>query len=142
MKECPKCKCRFDLPGIVSCLNGCEGRLVEVTSPVTQAKINEWARGADVLCLHAICQPVANEMQAAIRFQRRQLDRIARDLDYVFARMRNDAVFRGQFEATECFARLTAAAAEAKGVDVNTLRNSIIPGSARMHRPRDEDDES
>lgn len=110
--------------------------------PIDQAKVNRWAYGADVLCLHAVCQPVVSEMQMALRQQRRQLDRCADALEYLFNRIHRDQPVRNVIGAgTEAFERLTAIAAEISGDDVDGLREQIIPGSASIHRARQEEEE-
>ncbi len=88
--------------------------------------------GGDVLCLHPICQPVVNEMQAVIRHQREQLVRAVAAMDYV-VRVQGEKLL-----ATEQFGRLTLAIAEIKGQDVHGLREQYLPGSANFYRRDDE----
>lgn len=108
---------------------------------VTRAKLREWTGDADVMCLHAICQPVVNEAQGCIRFQRQQLDACAAALHYVLDRVRTEERIRMLLGAgTETFERLTAALANASDRDVDAVRDHYIPGSAKLHRSRAEEE--
>jgi len=94
----------------------------------------------DVLCLHAICQPVVSEMQDVIRYQRRQLDLCVEALAYALNRIAAEQVLRFRMgEGTEVFGLLTLALAEASNRNVNNLRNEILPGSAAIHQEMEEE---
>ena len=90
----------------------------------------------DVLCLHAICQPVVNQMQNVVRFQRRQLDQCADAIGYLMDRLQADSRLANLFLGTESFTRLTAALAEIKNENLFVLREFILPGSGPLHRSR------
>lgn len=110
--------------------------------PDMRVKVREWTGPEDVMPLHAICQPVVTEAQQCIRFQRQQLDRCAEALHYVLRRIKNEERVRMLLGAgTEVFEKLTAALADAKDRDVDAVRDYYIPGSAALHRARDEDEE-
>ena len=109
------------------------------TQQIQEEKMRELARRMaapeDILCLHALAQPLVSEMQGVIRFQRRQLDQCAKALSYVLERIRNEHEAAHRFGVcTEAYDRLTAALSEATDQDVDALRDSILPGSARLHR--------
>jgi hypothetical protein len=87
--------------------------------------------GADLLCLHPICQPIVNDAQAVIRHQRGQLDRAVEVMAYFLT------VQGSKLLCTEQFAQVTAIIAEINGQDVEAVREGFIPGSAKFHR-RDE----
>jgi hypothetical protein len=96
----------------------------------------------DILCLHALAQPLVSEMQDVIRYQKRQLDRCADALEYALNRISRENELRNLFGAgTETYERLTAAAAEISGDDVDSLRDQIIPGSASIHKRRTQEEE-
>lgn len=113
-------------------------------SAVTQddyirGKLLEYVGPDDVLCLHAICQPVVNEMQNCIRFQRRQLDECAVALHHVLNRIKTDDKVQYKLGAgTETFGKLTAALASIKDRDVHALRDHYIPGSSGLYREVEE----
>lgn len=112
-----------------------------LTEPQPRVKVREFL-GADVMCLHAVCQPVATDMQNAIRFQRQQLDQCAEALHYVLNRIkREDEVRKRLGCGSEVYERLTAALANITDRDVDALRDHYIPGSAAIHRSHEEDEE-
>jgi len=91
----------------------------------------------DILCLHAPAQPLVGEMQDVIRYQKRQLDRCADALEYALNRIAREEKVQQVFGCgTEAFERLTAAAAEISGDDVDSLRDQILPGSSAIHKKR------
>ncbi len=115
-----------------------------VIDPVQAERIRqnlrEFSGPEDVMCLHAICQPLATDMQEVIRFQRAQLVRITQHaVKYLLIRISREAALREQIGAgTETFERLTAVYAEATGLDVDAVRDHYIPGSARLHKRGEE----
>jgi len=88
--------------------------------------------GHGVLCLHSICQPLVDEMQAVILYQQDQLDRAVKAMDHSI-RTQGDNLL-----PTQQFTLFTNSIAEIKGEDVDALRDKYLPGSAAMHR-RDEE---
>jgi len=88
--------------------------------------------GQDVLCLHPICQPIVDEMQAVIHYQREQMERAAAAMDYCLL------VQGGKLLGTEQYTRLTKVIAEIKGQPVDAVREHYISGSAKMHREDEE----
>ena len=92
--------------------------------------VNEFT-GDDVLCLHAICQPLVDQMQAVIRFQRDQLSRAVAALDYSIRMQGNNLL------GTQQFTKSTLIISELTGKDVDSIREHYIQGSANMHRGRE-----
>ena len=90
--------------------------------------------GADVLCIHPICQPMVDEMQAVIRFQRDQMQRAVAAMDYALT------VQGDKLMAKEQFTRLTRVIAEINGQDVDAVREHYIEGSATLHKCREEEE--
>jgi hypothetical protein len=96
---------------------------------VTPDLVREFT-GEDVMCLHAICQPLVNEMQAVIRHQREQLNRAVAAMEYSIRRQGDNLA------GTQQFTNLTKIIAEIKGMDVDAVRDHFIPGSASIHKER------
>ena len=84
--------------------------------------------GHHVLCLHAICQPLVDDMQTVILHQRDQLERAVKAMEYSISRQRDNLL------GSQQFTNLTAIIAEIKNEDVDIVREGYIPGSAKMHR--------
>lgn len=114
----------------------------EITTADRQRiKLREFV-GEDVVCLHAIAQPLVNDMQNGIRFQRQQLEQCAEALHYVLHRIKREEEVRNKLGCgTEVYERLTAALANITDRDVDALRDHYIPGSAAIHRSHEEDEE-
>jgi len=99
--------------------------------PVSEELIREFT-GEDVLCLHAICQPLTDQMQAVIRHQRAQLDCAAEVMSYSLRRQGNNLL------GTQQFTDVTRMIAEITGENVDTVRESFIEGSSKIHKGEEE----
>ena len=73
------------------------------------------ARGEDVLCLHALAQPLVSEMQDVIRFQRAQLDECSQAFHYFLRRVQEEPALQSPMIATEALARIVRATAAIVG---------------------------
>jgi hypothetical protein len=99
-----------------------------------------FAGDCDVLCLHALAQPLVGEMQAAIRYQQAVIELQSEAINHVLQRIRySHEVAHTLGAATETYQLLTEAYAEAGDYNVDALRDEILPGSACIHRRRPTD---
>lgn len=100
-------------------------------------KAVEYSGPDDVVCLHALAQPLVHEMQQVVRFQEKRLEQAGESIWYILNRLRSDSALRNLLGCgTESFERLTESFADISGKDVEFIRNESIPGSAAIHRPR------
>ncbi len=98
-------------------------------------KLREYAGPEDVMCLHALAQPLVHDLQEVIRFQKQQLETCADAIAYTLGRIAKERSARDVMgTCTETYERLTNALAEASNLDVDALRDQFIPGSAAFHR--------
>lgn len=114
---------------------------IKETKPELRVKLLEYRGLDDVMCLHAICQPVVSQMQNCIRFQNEQLQGCAAALHHVLKRIKVDEKVQYKLGAgTESFELLTAALADCTNRDVDAVRDYYIPGSAALHRDQKEEE--
>ena len=80
---------------------------------------------------HPVDQVLVEQMQAAIRHQHAKVEASKRAVNHVLKRIRDDHKVGYLLGAgTETYERLTEAGAVLSDVDVNELRERILPGSA------------
>jgi hypothetical protein len=109
----------------------------EIDTEALRKKAAHFAGNCDVLCLHALAQPLVDEMQNVIRYQQTIIDRELKAIEYVLNRIQNsESVSYVIGAGTETFGKLTEAKAIATGLDVEGIRNEVLPGSASIYRER------
>jgi hypothetical protein len=96
------------------------------TKEVTTALIREFS-GEDILCLHAICQPLVTDLQAVIRHQQELLRQSVEAMEYSIWRQRDNLV------GTQQYTNLTRVISQITGEDLDALRDRFIPGSSSIH---------
>lgn len=104
-----------------------------------RARAKILSSGEDVLCLHALAQPLVSEMQEVIRFQNKQLAQSADAIRHALIRIGSSEELQHHLGiCTETFERLTAAFAEIEDLPVDQVREDVIPGSSAFHRKTEE----
>lgn len=108
---------------------------IEHPTRITHDRVREYTGNEDVMCLHALGQPLATELQNIVRFQYAQAKTAAAAIRYVLDHIKRNSVLRYEIGAgTQTFEELTAAYAGLTGDDVDQVRNDTIRGSAALHR--------
>lgn len=102
---------------------------------VLDLKLREFGGDADIICLHAIDQQLVTEMQETIRDLLDQRERIGGVIRGLLNKIKADDRYRYLMGAgTQTFADLTQSYALASTLDVDAIRETVIPGSAAFYR--------
>lgn len=108
------------------------------SAPIIQDQVREFI-GHEIVCLHAIDQPLVSQMQKVIVFLHDQQMEQGKSLWWVLRRIKEEPCLCNLIgPGTESYERLTQLYADLTIQNVDTVREKVCPGSAALHHNGEE----